>query len=141
MLRRNCKVMFDDGPTSLEIRDSRAGLRAYPLAMRNTAVALAAMTWVLAVGAAPTASAEPVSDHHSANPYLENFWRALEGRGFGYLDWLQVQGVWPTACGVLKVKGATYNDAANVVVGHSFSPAEAMAIVDSAATTVCIGFN
>ncbi len=96
----------------------------------------------LAAGvAAPTAGAEPISDHHSANPYLEQFWRGIEGRGFGYLDWLSVAEVSGLICDILDTPNTTKNDAVNVVVGRSFSTAEATAIVDSADVSYCPGFS
>ena len=108
--------------------------------MRSAFIAIT--TLIMAAGAAaPAASAEPVSDHHSANPYLEQFWRGIEGRGFGYIDWVPIQSVWTLICDILEAPNANKVDAVNVVVGRSFSPAEATAIVDSAEMSVCIGFN
>ena len=112
----------------------------YASSMKSAFVAIAASVIVAGV-VAPTASAEPISDHHSANPYLEQLWRSMEGRGFGYLEWQAVQGVWMSVCEILRNPALTRDDAVNVVAGRSFSRAEAAGIVDSAAFSVCIGFR
>jgi hypothetical protein len=87
---------------------------------------------------APMAQAEPVSDMHSESPYIEGFYRELEGLGHGYLDqaWQVNDAAW-VACRVWEAPGATYYDAVAVVDARGYSYDEASAIVEAAIHNLC----
>jgi len=111
--------------------------------MRSTssikwAVVVATASAISMAGAtAPRANAEPVSDHFSASPQIEAFWRGIEGRGFGYIDWQRVSfEVCPSALGMSMEDAITFYAAK-----HQFSNAEATAIVESAIFSLCVGLS